>query len=403
MKANQFLYLSFLNITFLTILFFNKEKLNLEKLIKNPLIIAFFCFILGSSLSMLNAINLSLSLEKLIDLINIFITLTIIIYIASKNLYELKYLYILLSLSLLIDVVASLRLYFNIVSITDFNLNLANEIRGYYGNKNITSAAIAFKIPFAILLLKDLKGKIFKSLTFFLLVFSFLTLLILSSRAVFLSIAISSAIAFVLISLKGYLVKKSFLNELKQLLKFLIPLIIAILIFIPLDNQNTADDRLDINTRISSITPDQTDESTNQRLRFYGHAINQITQTPIIGIGLGNWKLYSIKYEAKNMYSYIVPFTAHNDFLEIFAETGIIGFLSYAFFIYFVLRFNINNIFQWLNNEGNFSSVYMFMPFIIYFIDMNLNFPLSRPSMQIYFLLYILILFSYRKQVNAKV
>ena len=180
-------------------------------------------------------------------------------------------------------------------------------------------------------------------------------------------------------------------------------MIIAILIFIPLDNKNTVDDRLDINTRISSITPDQTDESTNQRLRFYGHAINQITQTPIIGIGLGNWKLYSIKYEAKNMYSYIVPFTAHNDFLEIFAETGIIGFLSYAFFIYFVLRFNINNIFQWLNNEINFSSVYMFIPFIIYFIDMNLNFPLSRPSMQIYFLLYILILLSYRKQVNAKV
>ena len=42
---------------------------------------------------------------------------------------------------------------------------------------------------------------------------------------------------------------------------------------------------------------------------------------------IGNWKIISIKYDSENIQNYIIPYNAHNDFLEAFAETGIFGFI----------------------------------------------------------------------------
>ena len=52
-------------------------------------------------------------------------------------------------------------------------------------------------------------------------------------------------------------------------------------------------------------------------------------QYPILGIGVGNWKIKSIQYAGDSVVGYTVPYHAHNDFLQIFAEIGIIGGLAY--------------------------------------------------------------------------
>ena len=46
-------------------------------------------------------------------------------------------------------------------------------------------------------------------------------------------------------------------------------------------------------------------------------------QNPILGIGMGNWQLESIKADRENIQSYIIPYHVHNDFLELAAEIGI--------------------------------------------------------------------------------
>ena len=46
-------------------------------------------------------------------------------------------------------------------------------------------------------------------------------------------------------------------------------------------------------------------------------------------MGLGNWKLKSIEYDAKDILGYVVPYHAHSDFYPLGAELGIIGFLLY--------------------------------------------------------------------------
>ena len=39
-----------------------------------------------------------------------------------------------------------------------------------------------------------------------------------------------------------------------------------------------------------------------------------MSSNPIFGAGLGNWKLKSIDYDAKDIVGYIVPYHAHSDF-----------------------------------------------------------------------------------------
>ena len=81
--------------------------------------------------------------------------------------------------------------------------------------------------------------------------------------------------------------------------------------------------------------------STQQRIRFYKAALNSILENPIIGVGLGNWKIHATEYDKPFMKDYTVPYHVHNDFLEIFAEIGIIGFiLYYGIFLWiFILLF----------------------------------------------------------------
>ena len=84
---------------------------------------------------------------------------------------------------------------------------------------------------------------------------------------------------------------------------------------------NSADSNI-INDRVSSINIDREDDSIDERLRFYSAAVKSISKNPILGIGIGNWKIETIRYDAKNLEGYRVPNHAHNDFLQVTAESG---------------------------------------------------------------------------------
>ena len=151
---------------------------------------------------------------------------------------------------------------------------------------------------------------------------------------------------------------------------------------------------------ISAIV-DTEDRSRQTRFRYYQHALETIKESPVFGIGLGNWKIYSIKKDSQNIRSYILPYNVHNDILEFTAETGIIGgILFLSFFIYlalFVIKdFNLNPNDLYLDNY----SLFIMLPFIFYFTDLNLNFPSTRPENLYLLLIYIAYVFSTKYQLD---
>ena len=102
-------------------------------------------------------------------------------------------------------------------------------------------------------------------------------------------------------------------------------------------------------------------------------------EKPILGWGLGNWKIVSTHFAKNRMKEYQVGYHAHNDFLQLMAETGIIGGLMYILFIFSPLFFFIK---KFKNHKREQKRIFFFLTlmFLIFFIDSNLNFPRARPT-----------------------
>ncbi|MDG1052778.1 MAG: O-antigen ligase family protein, partial [Flavobacteriaceae bacterium] len=393
MKASQWLSLSVINIIFLIFFLIKFRKINILKEINSNLFLKYFCFFfLAASISSLVALNKIESLVRLTDFFTILITIALSTFILNQNYLKINFLLILFTVSLILDLYGSLNEYIALIVNSDYNYNLANEIRSFYGNKNITAAAIAFKIPFVIQLFFNQHNYFLKFFLLIITTLAFYVLFLLTARAVFVSITVCG-IFLVLASSIRYFLNNYKSNYLKPLV-YIAPLILALTFFNLVEGN---DESLKLQNRVNSIVS-QGDESVAQRTRFYSHAIKQFSLKPFLGVGVGNWKIESIKFDSENIYSYVVPYFAHNDFLEVLAELGLIGFIPYLIFILLIFKINFQNLKDYLLKGKSFQYLLMVLPLIVYFIDMNLNFPLDRPAMQVFLITYIIIL-----QINQRI
>jgi O-antigen ligase len=66
--------------------------------------------------------------------------------------------------------------------------------------------------------------------------------------------------------------------------------------------------------------------STQYRVEMWAEGLEMMKQNPLFGIGRGNFQAYTSKL------------IAHNSFIEIGGETGIVGLLIYTALVYFCLK-----------------------------------------------------------------
>ena len=88
----------------------------------------------------------------------------------------------------------------------------------------------------------------------------------------------------------------------------LLPMVIALVLgttFNTFFSENLGRER-NVNQRLSSLNAE--DYSLTSRFRFYTHAIETIIDKPIFGIGNGNWEIYSIEKDAKDIAKQVAEF-----------------------------------------------------------------------------------------------
>ena len=188
--------------------------------------------------------------------------------------------------------------------------------------------------------------------------------------------------------------KRSILiKKLSTAVYLIIPLLFAIL-----SNQIfLAENGADVIERFNTIKATETDNSINARLRYYSHVLQHIKENPILGTGLGNWKLKSIEYDSKNIEGYIVPYHAHSDFIQLGAELGVIGFSLFRGFLFtFYYGFKLIKNSKLITEQRVFISV-LIIALIVYSIDANLNFPIARPQVLVIWSLIIASIIAYYK------
>lgn len=98
----------------------------------------------------------------------------------------------------------------------------------------------------------------------------------------------------------------------------------------------------ELNSRVATLT-DKSFQSNTERILMWKSAWKMFTDHPLTGVGLGT---YAHKYQTE----YISPMAlepyqghAHNNFLQMLAETGIIGFISFCYMFGSLLYYSVKD------------------------------------------------------------
>lgn len=396
--APQWVYFGSINFITAIYLIVNSDKFldSLSKIFKSYFFWAYLILILWASISYFYAINKVETLINLPRYFNVFIACIFSYILISKVIQPILFITYVFGGFLLIEIVAYYNDFFDVYSRTEyFSLT---RVKGVSGNKNITAASIAIKIPFLLYLINVTKYKLIKFISFSILVLSFLAISLVNARAAILSssLVIIFYIGFFIvsyfkknISLRPALVSISY-GIVSFLLSFSINEFLA-------TNANT-------NSFTNTVGKIQfNNEASNGRFDYWLDVYNHLKDNPVIGCGLGNWKIASIEYGKRHINGYTVPYHAHNDFLQFFSELGILGGLLYLSIFIFLF---INLLFLLIKSKSmEYSLIYFILgcSLFVYALDASLNFPVARPLMQSSLILLIgMILYLINENKNFK-
>ena len=398
--APQWVYLGAVNILacLYFLLFDNASaQAGLRKLIKSSFIYIYLFYFIWSGLSYIYAINPTETLLNLPRLGNTFFAFFFCFMLLNElenKVFFISRVFIgFLSFELL-------SLYSDLFTQLENNIFSPIDLKGVAGNKNITAASIAFKVPFVLYSIITVRKRFFKFILSFILFTSVFAISILYARSAILSSFIVFLI-FLSYSIYTLLNNRSQLKiNLRNFSLTIIPYILALLLNLTFTKSQSQGN---LGSQLGDI--EFSEKSSNGRFQYWSDAYESIQDHPIFGAGLGNWKIASISYGKEHVKGYTVPYHAHNDFIHVFAEVGILGGIAYLSLFGLLTFFLFRLLYVQRKEDGNtdFSLFLLVLPFIIYGIDAGLNFPVARPLMQSSLALYMGLLLSiYLNRFSSK-
>ena len=396
--APQWLVMSILNLVSLSY-FINIRKSILGVLtinLKSKLTLTYIGFIFWAMVSLAYAINSTevfVNLARQLNVFLMFFSMAILCYGLKNKMNLLSWV---VTSILAVEVYAVLNEALQMINTS--GIISSGTLKGVTANRNITAFSIAIKIPFALFLIHGLKKNSIKLFLGILISASLIALSMIQSRASFVAIGFTT-LAYLGLNIALYLKDKKNWKQILQLGYLFIPLLVAIIV-----NQTVLSSKgADAISRAATISLSTNDGSVNQRLRYYEDVLTHLTSNPILGVGLGNWKLKSIDYDKNDINGYVVPYHAHSDFIQLGAELGILGFLLYlgvfiwgVYYAYRLIRFSKLSLDE---------KVFIFLLLIalgVYSVDANLNFPIARPQVLVVWTLIIALITGYYQKEQNK-
>lgn len=263
-------------------------------------------------------------------------------------------------------------------------------INGGYGNKNIFAVCMMFKLPFLYYAFFRYK-KIFKLIALFLILTLCFCLPIISTRSAYLCLVLN--IIILLVYSLMYLIRLKKRTYLFKSFAIIICLLGGFVLggtFVTYNYKHGShkqENAFDVSQRIKETG---TGKSSKARIKIWKNAITIIKDKPLTGYGVGNYKIAVMKVEAKQRPSFMVSDHAHNDFLEMCSELGIVGLLLYISLYMSVIVIGVKVIFSKHTKEPyRLLTLLSLMLLFTYGNDALFNFPNERATPQIYLALAV--------------
>jgi len=222
-----------------------------------------------------------------------------------------------------------------------------NKIFGLFGNVGYFAGYLILPLSLAIPLFLISKNKIRKILLLIGIVTMGTTLIVTLSRSSYAAFGLSLLFMFLLFLLaRG----KNFIKENKKIIIFLLILIIiaASLFIVPTPLSKKGSVISQIKARISVKTL-KNEFTSGGRMPIWKFTGMMIKERPILGSGIGTFKYNTLRYQAKfleqgdnrSIYGYSWANKAHNEYLQLWAELGIIGLAIFLWIIVTYLNYGI--------------------------------------------------------------
>ncbi len=294
----------------------NKEELSV------PIhLVLFFVLNLYLFLSCLYAKVPEQTLVRSAELFLVFITVVLITDFNRDGKYDTVIEYGIL-LSGLVVALALIVQYFDLLPVLFPKFSFYKQLYSVFGNQNLAGTYIAIVMISALFYWDNISMRdIFKSVCFFILVYG---LILSNSRSSWLSVSVIMVFYFI----NRY---KEDMRHGRKNIYVLVAMLLGILLTLPFIYERLKYSFTDI------------DIGFRVRLWLYDGSIRMFLSHPFFGVGFGNFYFWSPKYLADALNSSygslhisneLLTLHAHNDILELLAETGIIGFFIVGLFYF---------------------------------------------------------------------
>lgn len=193
-----------------------------------------------------------------------------------------------------------------------------NRFTGTTGNPNSLAIMLIFSILMSVIYLEA------KKISFIYIMINYLNIFI--SLYVILATVSKKGIIFAAMILFIY-----FTTEINNFKKIIIQvLVVSIVAYFVLHNMEFFGDIMESNIKrmtdlFNVLAGHQKDASTTERLRLINAGLDLFSNSPILGIGIDNFKIFNEHY-------------AHNNYIELLACVGMVGVATYYLIFYFLFK-----------------------------------------------------------------
>jgi len=340
---------SLLVIVGLTLWGFNVLKKEEFKIISTPLNIPVLSFIIICVLSLIWSDSPFISLKEL----PLFLSGPLLYFVIVNNIYNER------QINRIIGAVIVVGALFGIYGILQYNgidflFWVGNvergKVFGLFGNAGYFAEYLILPLPIAISLFLVSKNKIIKLL----LLIGILTMVgamaLTFTRTPYLSLVISFIfMLFLFFVSRGKILFKE--NKKIFIVIFTAIILIVSLFVIPTSlNEkgtvlSTIKERVSLSEFVSEFT-------SGRRTAIWKYTIPIIKDYPLLGSGIGSFKYNSLRYQAKffdqgdnrALYPYGVADKTHNEYLQLWAELGIIGLIIFIWLIFAYFNYGLKTL-----------------------------------------------------------
>lgn len=379
---SRHLYLSVglgvLSVSFLVLTFQKQQKYTFNPVYLLPFILLSLSYIIA----VWNAHNLPESIFWASKITTFTVLFILLIYAKTYELIDIK----IIGFFILLTVISSFILFFLEVENKDMlktttlvNKNVYN-LSSPYGHKNLFSSFLVLCLPFLLILFKTRKLSV--SILAGIVVISLIIMLfIVQTKSVLMGVLIGLILVIPIVLFKKSTPKRRVIIRVYALFSVVGLAALGLVTY------------SDYFTLLF-----QTD-SFNERLMVWSNSIKIIENHFLMGVGGGNWQIFFPAYGLNDFYlvnndihlGYETFQRPHNDFLWVFGETGIVGFLAYCsiFIVGFI------GLFQQIKNSISQSFKLFYLSCLVVMIAYTtvsfFDFPLERSEHQFLFILFLVI------------